>query len=207
MKSRPSPLSNRRCSASRGFTLVEMMITLAVFMMLMAAMVAVQIYASRIYTLAATKLIATTNGREALNVIRNQIRNCKLVYVGNYSNSVFTVIPNGQQQIGNAIQICYSNVVSAANWTIYYQDPVKNSIYSVSNSVIRDMADYVTNNQCFWAEDFQGNMLTNYLNNPVIRIQMQFVQWEYPIGIIGGVGVNAYDFYYLRTRITRRSKS
>ena len=35
---------------------------------------------------------------------------------------------------------------------------------------------------------------------------MQFYQWEYPIGYIGSTAINAYDFYRLRTRISRRAK-
>jgi hypothetical protein len=35
---------------------------------------------------------------------------------------------------------------------------------------------------------------------------MQFDQWEYPIGFVGGNAANAYDFYYLTTKVTRRCK-
>ena len=59
---------------------------------------------------------------------------------------------------------------------------------------------------CFQAEDYNQNVLTNYQNNPVIKVTMQFYKWEYPIGYVGGVAVNAYDFYFLRTRISRRAK-
>ena len=34
---------------------------------------------------------------------------------------------------------------------------------------------------------------------------MQFSQWEYPIAFVGGVGLNAYDYYQLRTRVFRRA--
>jgi hypothetical protein len=41
-------------------------------------------------------------------------------------------------------------------------------------------------------------------------VTMSFYQWEYPVGYVvsGSVtnAVNAYDYYYLRTRITRRCK-
>jgi hypothetical protein len=36
---------------------------------------------------------------------------------------------------------------------------------------------------------------------------MQFYQWEYPIGCVGGTGINAYDYYCLNTRIFRRTKT
>jgi hypothetical protein len=36
-------------------------------------------------------------------------------------------------------------------------------------------------------------------------MELDFYQWEYPIGYIGGVnGLNAYDYYKLTTKVTRR---
>ena len=95
----PSPT---RGGALAGFTLVEIMVTSGIFLMVVMAMVAVQIYGLRVYTLAATKLTATQGGRETLNNIRDAIRGSTVVYVGTYTNGAFLVIPNGQQQIGNA---------------------------------------------------------------------------------------------------------
>ena len=75
-----------RRRAVRGFTLAEMVITVGVFLFIFTGvMVAVQIFGLRIYTLAATKLVATAGGRKALNQIRDQIREGKMVYVGNCS--------------------------------------------------------------------------------------------------------------------------
>jgi hypothetical protein len=71
------------------------------------------------------------------------------------------------------------------------------------------LANYVTNYYVFSAEDYQGNFITNstaYLNNGVIHITLQFDQWEYPIGFIGSNAINAYDFYRLTSRVTRRCK-
>ena len=48
-----------------GFTLVEMYCTVAIFLMIVGAMVAVQIFGLRVYTLSATKLTATEGGRKA----------------------------------------------------------------------------------------------------------------------------------------------
>jgi len=204
MKTRAAtPTGPRAC---RGFTLIEMMITAAIFIVLIGAMVSVQVFGLRVYTLAGTKITATTAGRETLNDIRDRIRSCKVVYVGTYSNNTFAVIPTGQSQVGNALQIFAATNTPVANTTVFYMDPTKNCIYMISNSVISMEANYTTNYLCFQAEDYQQNVLTNYQNNPVIKVTMQFYQWEYPIGYIGGVAVNAYDFYLLRTRISRRAK-
>ena len=90
----------------RGFTLAEMVITVGVFLFIFTGvMVAVQVFGLRIYTLAATKLSATAGGREALNQIRDQIREGRTVNVGSCSsavNSSFHLITNASQQ-GNAL--------------------------------------------------------------------------------------------------------
>src|SRR5471030_2732730 len=71
--------------AIAGYTLIEMMFTLAIFIFVVGGMISVQIFGLRVYTLAATKITATTGGRESLNTIRDQIRSSKEVYVGIYS--------------------------------------------------------------------------------------------------------------------------
>lgn len=189
-----------------GFTLAEMLVTVLVFSFIIAAMVAVQIFGLRIYTLAATKLLASQSGRQTLGDIRDRLRSCKTVYVGIYTNSQFSQIPTGSPQMGNAVQIFPTEVATGTNFIVFYQDPVNTNICMITNGVIRVTANFVTNFYVFQAEDYQGNVLTNYQNNPVIKMTMSFVEWEYPIGFIGGNAINAYDFYYLRTRITRRSK-
>lgn len=225
-----SDISSRSCGRARfrrklparrmtvaGFTLAELMVALAIFGFLIGGMVAVQVFGLRVQTLAATKLIATQNGRETLDAMRDQIRSANQVYVGIFDPSAgtFSRITNAPQ-IGNAIQLFTSTNWASPNYTIFYQDPSVNTVYSVTNNPattnvldgLTVLAQYMTNYYCFDAEDYRQVVLTNYLylNNPVIGITMAFSQWEYPIGYVGGVGVDAYDYYYLRTHITRRLK-
>ena len=203
----PNFQPNLKNQASRcGFTLVEMMVTAAIFTMLIGAMVSVQIFGMRVYTLAGTKITATTMGRETLNDIRDRIRSCKTIYVGTYSNGTFTSIPIGQNQIGNAVQIFATTNTPVSQTIIFYMDPSNNRMNMVSNNVVSLEANYMTNYYCFQAEDYKQTILTNYQNNPVICVTMQFYQWEYPIGYIGSTAINAYDFYRLRSRISRRAK-
>lgn len=193
-----------------GFTLVEVMVAMAIFAFIIGGMVAVQIFGLRVYTLAATKLIATTNGRQTLNAMRDQIRSAQRVYVGTFTNSSFTQASGFQ--IGNALQMFTSTNLASTNFVIFYQDPSTNEIFSYTNTPANKgvLTRFETNYYCFQAEDYQGNILTNYQNSPVICVTMSFSQWEYPIGLVvaGGTtnAANAYDYYYLRTRIARRCK-
>ena len=200
----------------RGFTLAEMVITVGVFLFIFTGvMVAVQIFGLRIYTLAATKLVATAGGRKALNQIRDQIREGKMVYVGNCSSpsySSFALIGTTNSQQGNAL-IVYPTTNTA--WcSIFYLDTstTTNRLlqFNVSNSVTtytNTLAKYLTNNLVFDARDWQNNIVTNDQsldNRLLIEVTMQFSQWEYPVAFVGGVGANAYDYYQLRTRVFRR---
>lgn len=210
--SRPSLFARRKAVAA--FTLVEVVIALAIFIVIIGGMIAVQIFGLRVYTLASTKLIATTDGRETLNAMRDQIRAAQQVYVGTFSNSTFTQVPTGSLQIGNALQLFTTTNTASTNFIVFYQDPSTNEVVCFSNANPANkwvVAQYMTNYYCFDAEDYRSwmyptNILTNYMNNPVIGVTMSFSQWEYPIGYIGGNAVNAYDYYYLRTHVTRRCK-
>ncbi|HEY5043938.1 MAG TPA: hypothetical protein VIK53_18350 [Verrucomicrobiae bacterium] len=188
-----------------------MMVGIGIFLgIFIGVMVGLQLFGLRVYTLAATKLSATEDARKALNALRTDIRSAKIVYVGTYAHGGFSRIANGQPQTGNALEVYAADTNDVPNElpVVYYQaaSGSANALYSVSNQVARVLANYVTNYYCFTAEDYQTNILTSYDNNPVIRVTLQFYKWEYPLGFVGTNGVNAYNFYRLQTRVSRRAK-
>ncbi len=191
-----------------GFTLAELMIALTIFIFLVGAMVCVQIFGLRVQTLSQTKMLATTYSRQTLNAMRDQIRSAQQVYVGTFTNSTFTQVPTGYSQIGNALQIYASTNGSGTNFVVFYDDPSTNVIFCYTNNPdnVGVMAKYQTNYYCFQAEDFQGNILTNYQNNPIIDVTMMFSQWEFPPGYVGSTPANAFDYYRLQTRVALRCK-
>jgi len=181
-----------------------------------------QIFALRIYTLAATKTSATAGGRKVLQQMRDQIRGANQVYVGNCSSdgSTFLAITNGNLAQGSALKILSST--NPMPYVVYYLDTTStaptnnlmqytltltysNNIVIGTNITSAMLASYITNLIVFDAEDYTNHILTNSQNNQVFRITMQFSQWEYPIAVIGGQSLNAYDYYQLRTKITRRA--
>jgi len=201
----------------RGFTLAEMIITVGVFLFIFTGIwLSVQVFGLRISTLAATKLVATTGGRQALNQIRSQIRDAKMVYVGNCSSAIassFNLITNAPQQ-GNALIIYPST--NLTYFTIFYLDTstsTNNLVqFNVTNSTTVNytttLASYLTNQIVFDARNWQNQIVTNEQsldNRVLIEVTMQFSQWEYPVAYVGGVGLNMYDYYQLRTRVFRRT--
>ena len=202
-----------------GFTVVEIYVASATFILLVIAITAVQFFAARVYTLAATKLTATAAGRKIMNDIREQTREGIQVEVGIYTpaNNTFTNIPIGSPQIGNALVI-YSNNPNATDASgnpnsgiIYFMNIAASNMCSVAitNGVVQtatrvdNIIVYITNYFVFDAEDCSNNILTTYDNNRLIHMKFQFSQWEYPLA--GVVGQNAmYDFYQLQTRVAPR---
>jgi type II secretory pathway pseudopilin PulG len=195
-----------------AFTLVEMVVTVAVFSFIIAGIVAVQLFAMRIYTLGATKLSATSGARQTLNAIRDQVRSSKIAYVGTYSNSTgFARLPLGSLQMGNALELATTNG-SYTNYTVYYLDTwdPTNTLYSynLSNnltSLLTAQAFYVTNYYCFYGENYAGVTTSDYENNTVIHVFLQFYQWQYPLGFVGTNALNAYNFYNISARVMRRA--
>lgn len=194
-------------TSTAGLTLAEMLICVGIFAMLVAWMVSAQIYGMRVYSLAATKLVATAGARHAMDEIRDQIREANEVDIGNCASgwASFSYITNGAQQ-GNAVEIFPTT--NSTPYLIYYlQTGGTNELmlYNSSVGTAVPLASYVTNQVLFDAEDVWGNVLTNNVNNRVIRMTLQFSQWEYPVVRAGGTNLNSYDLYQLRMRATRRA--
>jgi Tfp pilus assembly protein PilW len=211
---------NPRPRGTAAFTLVEMMISVGIYLSLfVGVMVAVQIFGLRVYTLAATKLTATADGRKALNQIRDDIRQAKTLQVGALgtagSPTTFAAYSGTNLADGTALQIFPTT--NSLPYIIYYLDTSTPTNYlkeySVSsNSVITTtkLCGYITNSIIFEAEDFQGHAQTNNLkNNQVYSLTLQFYQWEYPIAFVTtnttSHALNEFNYYQLRTKVCRRA--
>ena len=222
MKTLPDNRMSSRRTAVRAFTVIEMLIAFGIFSMVVAAMVYTQIFGLRMYTLAATKLSATRDGRQAMNVIRKQIREAKTLTVGNCTvagnTPSFTADSTATNAVGNALQIYPTT--NTTTFILFYLDSTSttNKLKMCTATVLTSgtniigtnfgspqvLASYITNTVIFSAEDYNGHVLNNDpRNNRVYGVTLEFYQWEYPVA---GVGPgNMYDFYHLRTRATRRA--
>lgn len=192
---------HRRCKA--GFTLAEMMSALAIFSLVIAAVIYSHLLGLRMFNITATKLGASQGARAALNQIRNDIRSAKALYVGNGNSTGFTNIPAGTPREGNALQIYPTT--STNIYVRYYLDLTDQKFKRCSSlsPLVEVMAPYVTNQIVFRAEDYAGNKLNTDQNNRVIQMNLEFYQWEFPVAQAGAGAF--YDYYRLQTRMTRRT--
>ena len=208
----PSSQSHLQRTLISAFTLVEMMTAMFVFVVfLVAGMIAVQMFALRINNFTTDKLMAAGGSAKAADQICSQIRGAQFVQVGNLStnNYSFASIANGSSQQGNALEIFPTT--NSTPYTIYYLNTVTHYLYYITNgqtatasSSGKLLASWITNNPCFWSENFQGtvNTTTNPFaadENCTIRMVWNFRQYA------NDNTNNSYEYYTFQTRATPRA--
>ncbi len=199
------PLPSLAASRPRraAYTLAEIMVASALFSLVILGSVGANIFGLRMYGITKAKLGASDEAREAVSRLVNEVRGAKVVRVGNGSLSSFTPIPMGQAQAGNALQIFPTT--NSTPFIRYFWDSTDTRFKRTSDgagaSVV--VANFITNQIVFRAEDHLGNVMTNGQNNRVVNLKLEFYQIQYPIVNIGPGGL--FDYYKLETRITRRA--
>jgi prepilin-type N-terminal cleavage/methylation domain-containing protein len=185
-----------------AFTLPEMMIAMAVFLILMTGVVAANIFGLKMFQITTTKLAATAGVRKAMGTMTDEIRVCKNTLVGNVSNGVFVAHINGEAQSGGGI-IIYPTT-NTNTYTLYFVNPADLSLrrtvvrgVGASNTVTTVLASQITNSVVFSAQDYLGNILTSDQNNRVIHVRLDVFRSK-RFGTIA-------DHYLLETSVTRRA--
>lgn len=187
----------------RAFTLTEIMVTMGILMLVMAAVMYAHLAGLKMYGYTKAKLGASEMARSAINNLVAEIRTAKRVQVGNGDLSSFAFVADGQEQKGTALQIYPS--LDTNVWIRYYLDDSAKLLRTTNGTTAREIvAEFITNKVVFAAEDASGAVLTNNVNNRVISLTLQFYQIQYPVTPIGTPGAY-FDFYQLRTKVTRRA--
>lgn len=183
----------------RAFTLTEMMVTMAVFLLVVTAMVSLQIFGFKLNSFTSNKQVTTAHSLKVLDQIQNQIRGTpNPVFIGNFntSNNKFTAIANGQQAIGNAVQV--SNTPTSV--LTFYLNTNTHILYELG-SATNALASAVTNSQPFQAEDCFGNLfIAGSSGHYTVKMTLQYSNWLYSLP------TNVYDAYRLEARATPRSQ-
>lgn len=202
MKLHRIPLS-RAGVLARGYTLVEMLFTLVIMVLAIGAVLAAYIYSIKMTQFTRPKLGASDEARQAISLITDEIRSARSIKIGTGTLSSFTEVGAFSAQVGNALQL--HPTTNTSQFIRYYWDSadkkLKRTTDGASSSFI--VANSVSNQMVFTAEDFKGNTLSNNYNNRIISMTLNFYQIQYPITAVGPG--NYYDYYQLRARITRRT--
>ena len=186
-----------------GFTLTEVMITMALVLIVLATVLSCHLFGMRLFELTKAKLGASDEARGAISTLIGEIRSAKMLRIGSGTLASFAeVIPN-QPQAGNAIQIYPT--ANTNSFIRYFWDSTDQKLKRTTNGATEAhvVAHSISNQLVFTAENFKGQIVTNNENNRVIGLCLQFYQLQYPAVSIGPG--NHYDYYQLRTKITRRA--
>jgi hypothetical protein len=155
-----------------GFTLAETMVASAVFTMIMASIVALQLFGART-TSGVTRMFDSAARANVVHLIANDVKNCRSVAVQNYSGSTFSSIALGSPQQGNALRV----VVPVGNVTqtnYYYVDSTGDlwqwNSSSSTNTSRRYLTD-VTNTVVFSSVDYTGAVISNSIARTLIQMR------------------------------------
>lgn len=196
-------MRTRRQAGRGGYTLVEVLVTMVSVLMLVGATMAAYIYGLRIVQFTKPKLSASDEARVAIGLMTDEIRSARSIKLGTGSITGFTEVAAFSPQQGSALQIYPTTNLN--QFIRYYWDGVDKKLKRTTNgtSATLIVANSVSNELVFRAEDNQGNVLSNNFNNRVIGMTLQFYQIQYPVMAVGPG--NYYDFYQLRAKMTRRT--
>lgn len=189
----------------RAFTMVELMVSISIFMLLLIGVVQINLFGLRYDWIVSSKVGASNQSRIALTKLTSEIRSAKRFQVGSAGTfSSFTAIPDGQTNQGSALEIYPTTATNT--YVRYYFDTAKKELRRrASNENSYDViAQDLTNSMIFRAEDHMGAVLTESSQSYVMHVTLQFYQYRYPITPVGQPG-SYYDYYKLEFKVTRRT--
>jgi len=189
-----APVSNH---GRRGFTLPELTISLALFVMLMGGVVVANLFGLRWFQIIQVKMLASDTARKAIGHLTDEVRTCTSVSVGTVTNGVFVGCANNQLQQGGSLLIYQST--NTTNYILYFFNSADQTFRRVNTAINETtvIAGTLTNGAgIFQEQDYLGNVLSNAQNNSMIHCCLQF----YASGTTNPVA----DFYQLQTCVTPR---
>jgi prepilin-type N-terminal cleavage/methylation domain-containing protein len=206
LKARP------RSRARRGeaFTLVEMLVTVAIFALLLTAFIYAHIFGLRYDELVCSKLGASEQSRMSFELLTSDIRASKIWRIGNGSTNGFTNVPNATLMQGNAVQLSWTTDTN--QWVRYYFETSGPSSTQPNGRLCRltsdgyydILAQFLTNasgtSMQFRAENYLGTQVTDYQYKYVIVALMEFYQYQFPQTYVGP-GLY-YDYYRIQLKAT-----
>jgi hypothetical protein len=181
-----------------AFTLPELMVTVAIFIILMGGLVSTNMFGLKMFQIEQAKLSASDGARKIVGGLMNEIRSCDSFQIGTVTNGTFTALSLGATQAGPAL-IVYPIPNNTTNFIVYYVTTTDQKFRRTTNAKgsTRVLAESVTNTtDLFRAQDYAGNVLTNIQANTVMHVKLEFYQAP-RFAVLP-------DYYKLETSATRR---
>lgn len=191
----------------RAFTLAEMMVALTIFTVVMLGMVGVQMFGMRYDELVNSKLGASDKSRMGFDKLASDIRGAMVWKIGTGSTNNFTQCTTNTSQVGNSLQISYTSYTNPTSYDVRYWFDTNNAwlCRMVSGStqpsiIASSLTNTTSSSMTFRAEDYQGNLATDWLFKYVIVTTMEFAQYQYPLTKVGPG--NYYNYYRIQFKVS-----
>jgi Tfp pilus assembly protein PilW len=203
-------------AAEAGLTMVEMMVTIAIFVMLVTAFISANIFGLRYDQLVCSKLGASEQSRRSFEQLTSDIRASKIWRIGTGNQSSFTSVSNASLMSGNALQL---SLTTDTNVFIRYYfetngpsttQPNGRLVRMTSSGEFLVCAQYLTNasgtSMVFQAQNYLGTgVLNDYQYKYVIDALMEFYQYQFPKTVVGPGYY--YDYYRIDLKAASHSPS
>lgn len=192
----------------KGMTMVEMMVTLALFTIVTLGLIYSHVFGMRYDYLVCGKLGASDQSRVALAKLQNEIRAAQGYDIGGGSLTNFTDDADGTPQQGNGLKLWLST--SSSSFIQYYlatnaisgaELRRKETGISGYTVVAESLTNYVST-PIFQAEDYTNQVQTSSNARYLIHTTLQFFQYKYPKTTVGPG--NYYDYYKLEFKTAPR---
>lgn len=200
--SRITTIANRAAKAARcrAFTISELTVTLAICVLVSAAVAGSQLFGARMTQLTQTKVHTSTKATQLMRLLGADIGDSRKVRIGTGSASSFVPASSGTVQQGNALQLYPTDDPNL--FIRYFYNAADNSLQRMDDDgSLTPLAAGVTNSMVFTLEDFSGAILNDRQRNAVVGIDLRFNRLENPDVSVGPQ--HYYKSYRFRTRIAQ----
>jgi prepilin-type N-terminal cleavage/methylation domain-containing protein len=162
----------------RGFTLNELMVVSAIFLLVVAGVLVASLFGVRMIAFTEPKLVADQRARVWFNQVAEEIGSAWDVEVGTGDVGAFTPVPPGQPKAGNALQV-YPGA-DTNEFIRYFLDSGAQELLRVTHEGgdPEILAQAVTNSVVFTGEDYTGRTLTNNRSSMVIGLLLEYAALE-----------------------------
>lgn len=190
------PECRREAAAGLAFTLTEMMVALAVFSLVVIAMVSLQIFGFKMSALTSNKLKSTAASLKVLDQIRDQVLEAYYASVGNGNGTSFTATGT----TGNALQIYPGADMNT--YLRFYLMPDHDALYELNsaNGQVTLLATNIVNAKPFAAVNFQGKISSSSQEHYGIQMTLDFARLAYT------VPGRTYEYSTLEAEMTPRTQ-
>ena len=167
---RRAPRSSR---APKGYTLTNLMVSMAILLIALSALITTHLFGLRMFEINKMKLGASQEIPHVFNPIFADMKSVSMVRVGQGTQTSFSEAALNSPQQGNALQIYASTDTN--DFVRYYLDAADTKLKRrAADGAVTVITKSATNATVFTVEDMAGQVLTNRAVRSIIGVNLQF---------------------------------